>query len=123
MERDERLITLQVYLRIVEVGLVPEQSRLCVLQHDLIRPGINFRQRIAFVNKLAFLVEDLHQVTGNLAFYRYSINRRDSAQPGKIDADVAFGGLDGNHRNAPKFRPDGPPAGLVLAACGATIPL
>ena len=98
------------------------QSCFCVLQHDLIGPWINLRQRIAFLNNLAFFVEHLHQVSGDLAFYRYGINRGDSTQPGKIDADVTFAGLGGNHRDRAEIPCRPLPGAVTLAACDATIP-
>ena len=59
-------------------------------QRRLKRRGVNFHQRLAFVNQLSFLIINLHELAVHAAFHRHRVARRDHAQRVDVNPDVAL---------------------------------
>ena len=58
----QRLVALQVGLRLLQQALVARQRPLRLLQRHLVRPWIDLRQEVAHFDELAFLEADLGQL-------------------------------------------------------------
>ena len=73
-----------------EQALIVRELTFVLRLQQLVRPGINLRQKVALVDKLPLGEADLHQLTVDLCLHGDSRNRRDGAESIYDDANVAL---------------------------------
>ena len=86
----ERLVALQVGLRLRQQALIVGQRALRLLQRRTVRPRVDLRQEVALLDHLAFLEADLLELAVDLRLHRHRVERCHGAQLVQDDADVAL---------------------------------
>ena len=72
--------TLQVRLRLIEQPLIMGELPLRKIERRLKGPRIDLREKVAFVDELAFLEADVHQLAIDLRLNRNGGERRDRSE-------------------------------------------
>ena len=96
---DGFLIAGQIDLRLLEEALVVLQGAFRLFELGFVGPGVDFDQRLAFADHLAFAIVDGDDPSGDLAVEADGGDGGDGAKGVDVDADVALadrGGLDGD---------------------------
>ena len=94
---EQFVVAVQIDAGIVQHGLVLDQLALGLLQRGLIRAGIELQQQVAFMDQVAFLVMDGHQLAIHAALHCNGIDRGDGAIAGIVDADTPFVSARSHH--------------------------
>ena len=93
------LVSVQVYLRFVQHGLVVRQLPLGFGQRGLIRLWVDLQQRIALMHHLPFDVVHLHDLALHATRHRYRIYRSHGAQGFDVHSNIARGRNLSDHRH------------------------
>ena len=99
VQRRGFLIAGQIDLCLLEQALVVLQGAFRLLELGFVGPGIDFDQRLAFADHLAFAIVDGDDPSRDLAVEADGGDGSDGAEGVDVDADVALadrGGLDGD---------------------------
>ena len=74
-----------------------EELSLRLVERDLIWPGIDLDEQIAFLDDLAFFEENSHQFPVHAAPHQIRVNRSHRAQCGVVNVDITLLRPRGNH--------------------------
>ena len=89
--RRERLVALEIQLRLRQQALVVRELAFILLFQDLIGPRIDLRQKIALLHHLAFGEGDVGEIAVDLRLHCDGRKRRHRAERIDDDADIAGG--------------------------------
>ncbi len=91
--RGERLVALEIQLRLGKQPLIVRQLAFVLLFQDLVGPLIDLRQKIALLDHLPFGECDLRQITVDLRLHGDGRERRDGTE--RVDDDANITERDG----------------------------
>jgi hypothetical protein len=95
----QRMVTHQIKLRLLEQSLILEQLSLVLIKNRLIGARIDLHQEIAFFDHLAFLKGNRLQLPGDLSLDHHRREWRDRAEPVERNLKVSLRHRCGNHRD------------------------
>ena len=96
---EERLIALEIYVRVCEQRRVADQGPLGLLERYLVGPRVDLDERVAVLDLLALLEGDVLDLSADLALHRHRGERRHGAQANERNGHVARAGGGGHHRH------------------------
>jgi hypothetical protein len=95
---EQRLVALQVELRVLEQRAVPGELALGLLELHLEGARIDFGKEVALLHRLSFLEKDAHQLAVDARAHRDGSQGRHRAQAAHDDIDVAQRRRRADHR-------------------------
>ncbi len=94
----ERLIAAKVDLGLIEKALIVDELPLVLREQDLVRTGIDLRQKVALLDDLALLERDLRELSADLGDDVHGCEGRHRAEAYDEDPYVALADGGDAHR-------------------------